>query len=224
MSPPSVALHSMPPSGICGSVLDRLIRDREGICYDTLSHEILDLTLVKASRGLAAVIFGRMAVRQSIPRDPQALQEYRNLFRKYMNGTNVQWLIPLVLTSGKRQRAGTVSGASSFQRAIWKVTQTIPYGETRSYKWVAERAGYPGACRAAGNALGQNPIPIVIPCHRVITSQGKLGGFSAGWEIKAKLLSLENRHSSGSEEFPNQDGVTTCTKTEPMPQDRCWSF
>jgi methylated-DNA-[protein]-cysteine S-methyltransferase len=74
---------------------------------------------------------------------------------------------------------------------VWEITRLIPYGETRSYAWVAEQIGQPRAVRAVGQALGKNPLPIIIPCHRVITSNGKLGGFGGGLEMKKRLLSLE---------------------------------
>lgn len=83
-----------------------------------------------------------------------------------------------------------------FQKMIWRTLMTIPYGETRSYQWLATEAGYPGAYRATGAANGKNPIPLVIPCHRVIAANGKLGGFMRGHEngltVKAYLLNLEN--------------------------------
>jgi O-6-methylguanine DNA methyltransferase len=78
-----------------------------------------------------------------------------------------------------------------FERKIWAAISSIPFGETRSYKQIAEAAGNPGAARAAGGACGRNPVPLIIPCHRVIASGGKLGGFSAGLDIKAALLNLE---------------------------------
>jgi len=84
-----------------------------------------------------------------------------------------------------------LSGATTFQRQVWEITRLIPYGETRSYAWVAQQIGQPRAVRAVGQALGKNPLPIIIPCHRVITSNGKLGGFSGGVKMKKRLLSLE---------------------------------
>ena len=84
-----------------------------------------------------------------------------------------------------------LSGSTSFQRRVWKATMEIPYGQVRSYKWVAGKIGKPSACRAVGRALAANPLPAVIPCHRVIRSDGKPGGFggSAG-NIHAKLMML----------------------------------
>ncbi|GAI87660.1 unnamed protein product, partial [marine sediment metagenome] len=79
----------------------------------------------------------------------------------------------------------------------WEETRLIPYGETRSYAWVAKQVGKPKAARAVGQAMGSNPLPIIIPCHRVITSNGKLGGFGGGLEMKRQLLSLEAVASTG---------------------------
>ena len=84
-----------------------------------------------------------------------------------------------------------LSWASLFQRSVWKVDQSIPYGETRTYHWVAEKLGMPKAARAVGQALARNPLPIIIPCHRVIYSDGNLGGFSSGQDWKRRLLEIE---------------------------------
>lgn len=84
-----------------------------------------------------------------------------------------------------------MNGWTDFQVRVWRATQEIPYGETRSYSWVACTAGHPRACRAAGQALHHNPFPIVVPCHRVIGADGTLTGFGGGLEMKRKLLSLE---------------------------------
>lgn len=78
-----------------------------------------------------------------------------------------------------------------FQRDVWRALQDIEYGETWSYTDLARRIGRPAAVRAVGAANGQNPIPIVIPCHRVIGSNGKLVGFGGGLEMKRTLLALE---------------------------------
>lgn len=80
---------------------------------------------------------------------------------------------------------------TAFEMEVWKTLLKIPYGETRSYKWVAEKIGRPKSFRAVGGACGRNPIPIVIPCHRVIKETGELGGYSGGLWIKRKLLEIE---------------------------------
>jgi methylated-DNA-[protein]-cysteine S-methyltransferase len=79
-----------------------------------------------------------------------------------------------------------------FQLSVWKALRNIPYGQTRSYGQIADVVGAPKAVRAVGAANGQNPIPIVIPCHRVIGSNGKLTGFGGGLPLKRLLLDLES--------------------------------
>ena len=78
-----------------------------------------------------------------------------------------------------------------FSKKVYKAVLSIPLGEVRTYKWVARRIGNPRACRAVGQALKDNPWPIIIPCHRVIASNGNLGGYSRGIKRKRKLLELE---------------------------------
>lgn len=80
---------------------------------------------------------------------------------------------------------------TAFQQDVWRVLEAIPYGETLSYADVADRVGRPTAVRAVGAANGRNPIPIIIPCHRVIGSSGKLVGFGGGLDAKRALLGLE---------------------------------
>ena len=100
----------------------------------------------------------------------------------YFQGKNVRFTVPLDL-----------SNCTAFQKKVYHAIRRIPYGETRSYRWVAEKIGRPDACRAVGNALGANPIPVIIPCHRVINADGGLGGFSGGLKWKKLLLALEKR-------------------------------
>ncbi|OGI16649.1 MAG: hypothetical protein A2287_06575 [Candidatus Melainabacteria bacterium RIFOXYA12_FULL_32_12] len=80
---------------------------------------------------------------------------------------------------------------SEFQRKVWNELAKIPYGKTISYKQLANNIGNPNASRAVGNANSKNPIPVIFPCHRVINSDGGLGGFSGGVKIKEFLLNLE---------------------------------
>jgi methylated-DNA-[protein]-cysteine S-methyltransferase len=84
---------------------------------------------------------------------------------------------------------------TDFQLAVWSALETIPYGETRSYGDIAAQLGKPDASRAVGAANGQNPLPIVVPCHRVIGSNGNLTGFGGGLECKQFLLRLEQTHA-----------------------------
>ncbi len=111
---------------------------------------------------------------------PRLFENLIQRLRLYFSGCKVTFTDQLDL-----------SGATPFQCQVWQITRLIPYGQTRSYAWVAEQIGKPRAMRAVGQALSRNPLPIIIPCHRVITSQGKLSGYSGGVEWKGYLLNLE---------------------------------
>ncbi|MDR3155743.1 MAG: methylated-DNA--[protein]-cysteine S-methyltransferase [Holosporaceae bacterium] len=87
-------------------------------------------------------------------------------------------------------------GGSNFQMAVWDQLKKIPYGETRTYKKIADNSNNPKSCRAVGVACGQNPIPIFIPCHRVIGSNGNLTGYGGGLHIKKRLLEMEKTVSN----------------------------
>ena len=103
------------------------------------------------------------------------------LLKHYFSGESVLFDVPLDLRY-----------YTPFQQAVWQAVRAVPFGETRSYVWIAKRIRNPKAARAVGQALGANPVPIIIPCHRVISSAGTMGGFSGGLEMKRKLLDLES--------------------------------
>lgn len=109
-------------------------------------------------------------------------KRFNALFRKldkYFRGDRVSFDIPLAPQGTK------------FEISVWNVLRRIPYGQTLGYGEVALRAGLPGGARAVGNACGKNPMPIVIPCHRVLKGDGSLGGYTGGVSIKKALLELE---------------------------------
>ncbi len=85
-----------------------------------------------------------------------------------------------------------LTGASQFCRKVWRATAKIPYGQVRTYGWIAKKIGNPNMARAVGTALSKNPVPIFIPCHRVVGAGKWLGGFSAGLKIKEELLAIES--------------------------------
>ena len=89
------------------------------------------------------------------------------------------------------EEALDLEGAPPFSRAVWEACRTIPRGETRSYAWLAAAAGRPGAARAVGQAMARNPIALLIPCHRVVRTDGSLGGYTGGLGLKAALLQSE---------------------------------
>lgn len=84
-----------------------------------------------------------------------------------------------------------MSQGTAFQRRVWRAILRIPYGRVRSYQWVATKVGGKQYARAVGMALGVNPVPIVVPCHRVVSHDGSLGGFGCGLPMKRRLLKLE---------------------------------
>lgn len=84
-----------------------------------------------------------------------------------------------------------LSGTPDFQRRVLEAAKRIPFGEARPYAWIAERIGHPHAVRAVGTALGRNPVPLIVPCHRVWRSDGGLGGYLFGGELKRRLAELE---------------------------------
>jgi O-6-methylguanine DNA methyltransferase len=98
----------------------------------------------------------------------------------YLAGTRRDFSVPVDMSRG-----------TAFQRRVWRAILRIPYGRVRSYQWVAERAGGKQYARAVGMALGANPVPIVVPCHRIIARDGSLGGFGCGLSMKRRLLRLE---------------------------------
>ena len=98
--------------------------------------------------------------------------------------------------SGKRQCFSTeihFLAGTPFQKVVWNTLLLVPYGETRTYKWLAGQIGKPAGVRAVGQALRYNPIPIIIPCHRIVCSNRSLGGYSGGLAIKEFLLRLEKK-------------------------------
>lgn len=81
---------------------------------------------------------------------------------------------------------------TDFQRRVWHAVQSIPYGQTRTYAQIAQQIGSPGGSRAVGSAVGRNPVPIIVPCHRVVGSAGSLTGYIGGIDCKRRFLALES--------------------------------
>ena len=115
-------------------------------------------------------------------RDDQKNRNVLNQLRKYLKGDLKRFDCKLDLKG------------TPFQKKVWRALANIPYGQTRSYREIAKGIGHPRAFRAVGNANGKNSIPLILPCHRVIESNGGLGGFGHGVNIKKKLLDFEHAH------------------------------
>src|SRR5579871_3861218 len=146
------------------------------------------LRLVADERGLNTVWFLRGRKNESPhddwKEDPAFFAEVERQLQEYFAGALREFEIPLCMNG------------TDFQKKVWKNLQKIPYGETISYGELARRIGDPKAVRAVGAANGQNPLPIIVPCHSVIGSNGSLTGFGGGLENKRKLLELESRQRS----------------------------
>ncbi len=108
------------------------------------------------------------------------LERAQECISAYFDGTSIHLDVPVDFLTG-----------TPFQKEVWRALREIPYGETRSYGQIAARIGRPKAARAVGRACGKNPVALVVPCHRVIASDGSLGGFSSGLAIKKALLERE---------------------------------
>jgi methylated-DNA-[protein]-cysteine S-methyltransferase len=109
------------------------------------------------------------------------IKEAAKQLNEYLEGNRKVFDVPLALEG------------TPFQKLVWKALQDIPYGETRSYRDIAESIGRPKACRAVGMANNKNPVAVFVPCHRVIGSDGKLVGYAGGMDMKEKLLGLEKQ-------------------------------
>ena len=154
-------------------------RVRASCCFDTPAGRIL---LVEDQRGICGLQFldGGEEPAQAEGQG-RFLEETRGQLLAYFAGERRAFDLPL-------STRGT-----PFQEKVWRVLRDIPYGETRSYRQVAEAIGAPKAARAVGMANNRNPIPILIPCHRVVGKDGRLVGYAGGLERKRYLLDLERR-------------------------------
>lgn len=142
----------------------------------TMSSPIGYLTVMAHGDAITSIAFGGTA--ETIPASA-LLREAKRQLEEYFAGRRRVFDLPL-------SPHGT-----EFQRRVWTALETIPYGETRTYAQIASAIGSPKACRAVGMANHCNPLPIVVPCHRVIGSGGQLTGYAGGLNIKQFLLTLE---------------------------------
>lgn len=174
--------------------------ESETVASNSLAYDVVELALgwvgiLMSSRGLRRTSLPEPSVEAAMSalgpeigqaaHDPGAVGPYMSKIASYLSGEAVD------LT---RLPVDPHRGTDFFHRA-WAACRTIPAGETRTYAWLAEAAGRPRAVRAAGQAMARNPLPLVVPCHRVVGSDGGLHGFggSVGLPLKRRLLELERR-------------------------------
>jgi methylated-DNA-[protein]-cysteine S-methyltransferase len=159
--------------------------------YTTIKSPVGEMLVTRTDRGLNFVAFPKnrwqrffSALKKDenvvLIRDNKKFSRLRNDLKAYFSGKKVRFKERLDL-----------KGGTGFQKRVWTAIQKIPFGQTRSYAWLAKQVGGKNKARAAGSACGSNPIPIVVPCHRVIREDGGLGGYGGGLNVKRKLLKME---------------------------------
>jgi methylated-DNA-[protein]-cysteine S-methyltransferase len=158
------------------------------VYYTTFDSPVGPLLLAGDAKALRRVSFENGKRSMPAPADWKqnraAFAEVIRQLQAYFRGELKEFNVPLAMEG------------TEFQLRVWNELRAIPYGETISYAQLAGRVGNPKAVRAVGLANGSNPIPIIVPCHRVIGSDGSLTGFGGGLSTKKKLLDLENKQMS----------------------------
>ena len=149
--------------------------------YAVIDSPMGPLTVAGTDKGIASIRFGNNLPEGAVA-DQSASRETIDQLMEYFEGKRTHFDLPL-----------DVQG-TDFQKAVWGELLRIPYGETRSYSDIATAIGRPGAARAVGMANHDNPLAVVIPCHRVVGRDGSLTGYAGGVHLKAQLLSIERRH------------------------------
>ena len=157
------------------------------------SSPVNDVLLASSEKGICYISFGRKSQRErhlkflklfshlEVVKDQKKVNPYLNYLRDYFVGKRRKFDLPLDLDIN----------CTRFQKKLYRYTSKIPYGTVVTYGELARQMGQPDAARAIGGGMGRNPIPIIIPCHRVVAAGGLLGGFGAGIKYKKILLGLE---------------------------------
>ncbi len=160
-----------------------------------------ELKLVASDKGLVAVLWPndsprRVRLEEAVTDERHSiLIETERQLQEYFNGKRKNFSIPLDMRGTR------------FQKDVWGVLLSIPFGDTRTYAQLATKLGNPRATRAVGAANGRNPVSIIVPCHRVIGSSGKLTGFAGGLTVKAQLLDLERNETMLSDLERNETSL-----------------
>jgi O-6-methylguanine DNA methyltransferase len=168
------------PSALPADVVARVVglaRETRGALVELERR----LAIHATPRGVRLIRMGRP--RTEATRAARRLAERaREEVREFLAGQRAFFSVPVDL-----------EGVGEFQRRVLEAAREIPFGEVRPYAWIAERIGHPRAARAVGTALAQNPVPLIVPCHRVGRSDGGLGGYIFGLPVKDRLWALERR-------------------------------
>ncbi len=162
--------------------------------YTVLNTPVRLLLIISSEKGLVQIMF--IDTKNNLPLHSLEKEYPEIIFtesksknkpisdqlKEYFSGTRKKFTLPLDIRG------------TSFQKQVWTAVSKVPYGRTCSYREIANRIGKPGAARAVGMANHNNPIPIVIPCHRIIGANGSLTGYTAGISVKEKLLNFEKEN------------------------------
>jgi len=189
-APPMEYLRKAVRGGPAAAGWVTFLRPEDGMeapCYTLVESPLGSVLIAAGGAGLHRISFldGGSPVTPGAGwrRDDRALEDAAAQVRAYFGGQLRRFELPLA------------PEGTPFQQRVWRELCAIPYGETISYGQLAGRVGNPAASRAVGAANGRNPLPIVVPCHRVIGATGHLTGFRGGVRLKAFLLDLERRHT-----------------------------
>jgi methylated-DNA-[protein]-cysteine S-methyltransferase len=153
--------------------------------FAVMDSPIGPITLSSTEKGLAGVHFGAAIPPEGII-DESVHRSAIQQLTEYFEGKRTVFELPLDLHG------------TQFQKAVWNKLQSIPYGETCSYGEIARSLGKPGAARAVGMANHDNPVAVVVPCHRVVGSDGSLTGYAGGLDVKKRLLAIESHNQQKS--------------------------
>jgi O-6-methylguanine DNA methyltransferase len=162
-----------------GSALPRRIAAAVQESRAVLERFEAKLAVEATARGISRVALGA-AARPATAAARRLVEQAREEIHEYLRGQRAFFRVPVDLTT-----------VPDFQRRVLEAAGHIPFGEGRAYAWVASRIGHPRAVRAVGTALGKNPVPLILPCHRVWRSDGSVGGYIFGAAVKDRLAALE---------------------------------
>jgi len=163
----------------------------KNIFYSFIETQFGILLLSTTEKGVKRIM---LPSSNQVKRLTQEFKEYQLMENRKINENAARQLLQYFQRKRKQFSLPLDLEGTEFQKRVLKAVQEVPYGSTRSYKDIAERIGNPKAVRAVGNANRTNPLPILIPCHRIIGSDGSLTGFGGGIDLKRKLLEFEKRH------------------------------
>jgi O-6-methylguanine DNA methyltransferase len=163
------------PAGLQERILKGL-KQRRDVGSKTITFDV-----AASASGISRVRPGTGAIEGTSARARDFAKRAQGELAEYLGGMRSYFSVPV-----------DIDAAAPFQREVLSAARTIPFGEVRSYRWIAERIGSRGAVRAVGTALGRNPVPILVPCHRVLRTDGSLGGYAFGLDLKAHILGVEH--------------------------------